>query len=270
MSTTHVGKIGRLPKCTRDELGRRIEDGEPGKEIVKWLNDLPDVQEILKDQFGGRAITEQNLTEWKQTGHREWERHRAACEKLRWLTERADDFENEADGLEISDRLGSILVAELASHAEQMLKDITDPKERWRLMREFLRELRHLRHEDHIGQRNQLQRERWEREVERQNEEDLERMKQEGKKRLRGMCFSVLENKTMADLFGGGEQGARMAEMLHRIEFDLPLDDLVDTKLSGKTHPKVASPNPTESDQIQPNPTNFSNGQTPSANHHDE
>jgi hypothetical protein len=250
-------------------LGRQIEDGKPGKEIVKWLNGLPEVGEILKEQFDGRPVTEQNLSEWKQTGHQEWLRHQQACEKLHWMVERADDLENEADGMEISDRLGSILAAELASHAEQTLKDVTDPKERWRLMQEFLRELRHLRHEDHNCQRNQLHRERWEREVERQDKEDLERMEKEGKQRLRSMCFSALMDKTIADLFGGGEQGKKMAELLHRIEFDLPMDDLVGPEPAGINQSGEIQPNPTKSDPIQPNPTNFSNGHPPAANPHD-
>ena len=269
MSTTHIGKIGRLPKSIRDDLGRRLEDGEPGKESVKWLNGLPRVQEILKEQFGGRAITEQNLSEWKQGGHQEWVRHQQACEKLHWLTERADDLENEVGGLEISDRLASILAAELACLAVQRLKDVTDPQERWRMMREFLHELRHLRHEDHICLRNQLRRQRWEREVERQNEEDLKREEKEQKTRLRKICFSVLQNRTMADLFGGGEQGRKMAEMLHRIEFDLPLDDLVGPESAGKTQSDEIQPNQTQSDPIQPNPANFSNGHPPPATSYD-
>jgi hypothetical protein len=59
----------------------------------------------------------------------------------------------------------------------------------------------------------------------------------------------------MAECFGGGEYGEKMAEMLHRIKFDLPLDDLINTKLPGKTCPNGIQPNPTESDSIQPNPT---------------
>jgi len=253
MSNTHVGKIGRLPKSIRDDLGRRLQDGEPGKELVKWLNELPRVQEILKEQFGGRPITEQNLSEWKQGGHQEWLRHQEACEKLHWMVERADDLENEADGLEISGRLASILAAELASHAEQMLKDVTDPKERWRLMQEFLRELRHLRREDHNGQRNQLQRQRWEREVERQDEEDLKREKKERKKHLIDACFSPMLNQATAEGFGGGEYGKKMAELLHRIEFDLPLDDLLDKEIPSKSHSSGIQPNPTKSGPIQPN-----------------
>jgi hypothetical protein len=255
MSITHIGKIGRLPKYIRDQLNRRIEDGEPGKELVKWLNGLSGVQRILKEQFGGRAVTEQNLSEWKQGGHQEWLRHREAREKLRWMTERADDLEDEAGEVEISDRLGSILAVELASLAEKLLEEVTDPKERWRHLQEVLRELRHLRHEDHNGQRNQLQRQRWEREVERQDEEDLKREKKEHKNRLIDMCFSPMKQQTMAELFGGGEHGKKMAELLHCLQFDLPLDDFIGSELPGETRPAPVKPNPTESDPIQANPT---------------
>jgi hypothetical protein len=51
--TTHVGKIGRLSKDCREELGRRIEDGYSGRELVDWLNGLPDVQAVLREKFGG-------------------------------------------------------------------------------------------------------------------------------------------------------------------------------------------------------------------------
>ena len=113
MSITHIGKIGRLPKCTRDDLGRRIEDGESGKELVKWLNGLSGVQRVLKEQFGGRAVTEQNLSEWKQGGHPEWLRQEETRSLVSRLTEQSDDLDEAADGQEISDRYASVLAVEL-------------------------------------------------------------------------------------------------------------------------------------------------------------
>ena len=255
MSITHIGKIGRLPKCTRDDLGRRIEDGEPGKELVKWLNGLPGVQRVLKEQFGGRAVTEQNLSEWKQGGHQEWLRQEETRSLVSRLTEQSDDLDEAADGMEISDRYASVLSVEFVALTKKLLEEKTDTKERWQCLREVFRELTQLRRDDHRAVRTVIKRERWNREVEREDEEEEKRMEQESKKRLRSMCFSVLRNKTMADLFGGGEHGEKIAEMLHRIEFDLPLDDLVDTKLSGQTRPASVKPNPTESDPIQLNPT---------------
>ena len=35
---TRNGKIARLPRAIRDELSRRLQDGEPGKHLVQWLN----------------------------------------------------------------------------------------------------------------------------------------------------------------------------------------------------------------------------------------
>ena len=255
MSNTHVGKIGRLPKCIRDMLGQRIEDGEPGKGLVQWINGLPGVQEILKEQFGGRSITEQNLSEWKQTGHPEWLRQEETRLLVTRLTEQSDDLDEAADGMEISDRYASVLAVELIRQAMTRLEKETDPEKRWQIFCEVHRELSQMRRDDHRAVRTVIKRDRWNRETEREEEEEEKRMKLESKERLRDMCFDSLQHKNMAMLFGGGEAGENMAELLHRIKFDLPLPDLVDMKLSGKTHRDEIKPNPTESNLIQPDPT---------------
>jgi hypothetical protein len=48
---TRNGKIARLPAAMRDELNQRLLDGQPGKELVEWLNGLPKVQALLKAEF---------------------------------------------------------------------------------------------------------------------------------------------------------------------------------------------------------------------------
>jgi hypothetical protein len=255
MSITHIGKIGRLPKCTRDDLGRRIEDGEPGKELVKWLNGLSGVQRVLKEQFGGRAVTEQNLSEWKQGGHPEWLRQEETRSLVSKLTEQSDDLDEAADGQEISDRYASVLAAEFTRLATTLLEKETDPEKRWQIICEVHRELSQFQRDGHRAVRTRIKRDRWNREVEREEEEDLERMKQENKKRLTDMCFASLHNQTVAEGFGGGKHGEKMAELLYRLRFDLPLEGL-DSELPGETRPAPVKPNPTESDPIQPNPTN--------------
>jgi hypothetical protein len=255
MNTTRIGKIARLPKHIRDELGRRLEDGEPGRELVKWLNGLPGVQRVLKEQFDGRPVTEQNLSEWKQGGHPEWLRQEKSRSLVASVTEQAEDLGDASDGQEISDLFASVLAAELTQMAMALLEKETDPEKRWKIICEVHRELSQLRRDDHRAVRNFIKRKRWNRETEREDEEEEKRRKQDRKQRLREMCFSVLQKKTMAEMFGGGDYGEKMAEMLHRIEFDLPLEDLIDTKSSGKTHPDEIKPNPGESDPIQSNPT---------------
>jgi len=44
--------MGQLPKPIRDEPVRRIENGEPGKELADWLNDLRKLTEQSEDLAG--------------------------------------------------------------------------------------------------------------------------------------------------------------------------------------------------------------------------
>src|SRR5437879_6303776 len=68
-----TGKIARLPHDIREQLNRRLQDGEQGKSILKWLNALPEVKTVLKTEFEGRPIAPCNLTEWKDGGFRDWQ-----------------------------------------------------------------------------------------------------------------------------------------------------------------------------------------------------
>jgi hypothetical protein len=102
MSAARNGKIARLPKPIRDDLGPRIENGEQGKELVEWLNGLPAVQDVLKEQFGGHPVNEQNLSEWMQGGYPEWLRQQETRSLVSKLAEQSDDFDEAADGQEVS------------------------------------------------------------------------------------------------------------------------------------------------------------------------
>jgi hypothetical protein len=82
---TRNGKIARLPREVREQLNRRLFNGEPGNRLVEWLNGLPETQRVLADDFGGREINEQNLSEWKQGGFREWETRQETLAQAREL-----------------------------------------------------------------------------------------------------------------------------------------------------------------------------------------
>src|SRR5437763_784978 len=75
-----TGKIARLPREIRQTLNERLREGDNGNILVAWLNSLPQVQEILTAQFGGMEIREQNLSEWRKGGYREWEQRERAIE----------------------------------------------------------------------------------------------------------------------------------------------------------------------------------------------
>ena len=218
------GKIARLPKNIRDQLNLRLQDGEPGKQLADWLNELDKTKEILAELFGGRPINEQNLTEWKQGGYQDWLRDQETRERVQRLAERAQDLDDAADGLEISDRLASILAAKLAG-AAQKLDEIADPKERWRKLQEILRELWRLRSEDHLGKRLQLQQEQWEHEIENQNLENEKRFEKEEKDRLVNLFFAKHRQSLTADALGGGEYGKKWADWLVRVQHGLSMPE---------------------------------------------
>jgi len=67
-----VGKIARLPEKIREELNRRLLDGGCGRDMPAWLNELPEVQQVLTQFFGGRPITEHNISEWRTGGYQDW------------------------------------------------------------------------------------------------------------------------------------------------------------------------------------------------------
>ena len=64
--TTHNGKIGRLPRNVQEELNRRLDDGEPGRKILEWLNARSEVQAMLSAEGGGERINAQNLSNWRR------------------------------------------------------------------------------------------------------------------------------------------------------------------------------------------------------------
>jgi len=69
---TGNGKIANLPAEIRDELNYRITEGEPGNELVEWLNSKPEVVKVLTERFDGIPISEQNLSEWRKRGYQKW------------------------------------------------------------------------------------------------------------------------------------------------------------------------------------------------------
>jgi len=163
MTPSRRGKIARLPQHLRAQLNRRLENGEQGKPLLAWLNELPEVKALLDGQFGGRPITEQNLSEWRQGGYQDWLRHEENCALVGRLAEEADDLAALAEDLPVSDCVAPILTAGLAHAAKALLEEATTPEERWRRLRELLGELSELRRHDHRAARLRRDQEVWER-----------------------------------------------------------------------------------------------------------
>jgi hypothetical protein len=51
---TRKGKIARMPQSIREQINRRLQNGEEGKQIAEWVNALPDVIAVLSAEFDGQ------------------------------------------------------------------------------------------------------------------------------------------------------------------------------------------------------------------------
>ena len=154
---TRTGKIARLPKPIREQLNQRLENGEPGNSVVTWLNQLPEVQKIITEQFAGLPIRPQNLSEWRKGGYLDWTRHQLLREQTRWTAEQADDLGLDTTGksISIAEDIATVLSAQLAIHVHA-LGDIKNPHQRFRQFCRLSRELSRLRQDDQRAIRNQL------------------------------------------------------------------------------------------------------------------
>jgi hypothetical protein len=89
---SRFGKIARLPLDIREQLNRRLQDGEIGKELVVWLNSVPEVQAVLKAEFGERPVNEPNLSDWRTGGYEDWLVHQETMQQVNQLVANAKEL----------------------------------------------------------------------------------------------------------------------------------------------------------------------------------
>lgn len=177
MNVTRNGKIARLPYSIRDILNERLRNGEQGTKLVKWLNRLPEVKEVLAGEFGGRPINEQNLTEWKQGGFNDWLRHQETRAWVRALVDESADLEEEAGDVSVADWLSAPVAIALGRWIlEAAAVEKNDPTQRAALLA-AAREVTELRRCDHRAERLRIDRERWETEQQDRQNKELEEMR---------------------------------------------------------------------------------------------
>ncbi len=173
---TRTGKIARLPYSIRDLLNRRLHNGEQGVKLMKWLNEIPKVQEVLAEEFGGRPISEQNLSEWKQGGFEDWLRHQETRAWVRTLADESADLEEEAGDLSVADWLSAPLAVALGRWIHDVAAGAkNDPMQRGALLA-VAREVTELRRCDHGAERLRIDRERWEAEQQETSNKELEKL----------------------------------------------------------------------------------------------
>ncbi|HVY70230.1 MAG TPA: hypothetical protein VHH73_09905 [Verrucomicrobiae bacterium] len=140
-----IGKIGRLPRAIREELNQRLSEGEGGEPLLDWLNALPEVQQIIAAEFGGKPVSAQNLSTWRQGAYADWVAHGEAMELAQRLGEEIEDWkESEAsDQTPLSEKLMVWLTARYAVAAQKFAS--LDEEKQWERLREFAADMLKVR-----------------------------------------------------------------------------------------------------------------------------
>jgi hypothetical protein len=168
------GKIARLPRDIREELNRRLQDGEPGGPLLAWLNLLPAVQAVLAREFGGCAISKQNLSEWRAGGFSEWQARQETLAQARELAADADEITAATDG-RLTDHLATVVAARYAAALAGWNGEVTDEfRRKLRALRGLCQDIVELRRGDHSAQRLRMERERFDFERERERDKTEE------------------------------------------------------------------------------------------------
>jgi len=154
---TRTGKIARLPRELREQLNCRMADGEPGVRLVKWLNTLPETRRVLAEDFDGREITEQNLSEWKQRGYQDWMARQETLACARELAAEANDLTDAAGG-SLTDHLAVVLSSRYAALISRWDGEMSEEFRRQaRGLRTLCQDIVGLRRGDHFAGRLRLE-----------------------------------------------------------------------------------------------------------------
>ena len=146
-----TGKIARLPLPIREQINQRLENGEEGKKIAEWLNTLPEVTAFLAAEFDGQPINENNLSNWKLGGYREWEEQQGALETMLQFQSEAVQL-SQAGGPQVTEQLALCLIARLAAALRPTAAERDDPAQRMEELRRMRRDIVALRKGDHDEQ----------------------------------------------------------------------------------------------------------------------
>ena len=158
MNTRH-GKIARLPLAIREQLNRRLQNGELSPALLPWLNQLPEVNSVLTEFFAGQPISRQNLSEWRQGGYRDWLKCQERELRIRQIAEDGTSLKKQECAEDLFENFARIAVAELSVDMDELAE--LEGDERWKRLRGLTRELARLQHEYNRSREVELTWEKW-------------------------------------------------------------------------------------------------------------
>jgi len=156
MTPTRLSKIARLPAKTREELNRRLHDGELSRTILPWVNSLPKTQKVMAELFNGKPITHQNLSEWRRAGYQDWLFHQQRIDWFHRLTEEEADIQKNDKCNDTFEAMSNYFLFELGQGV-RALQTMKDPFERMERMQHLCREFARMQNAFNWSRRVQLE-----------------------------------------------------------------------------------------------------------------
>ena len=213
------GKIARLPSAVRAQLNSRLQDGGEGKQIVQWLNSLPEVREVLQETFNGNPVTEQNLSDWRLGGFQEWRVCQDLLAQAAELAAHRQELEAVAPGQTPADilaeavtfRYSAILAGQGPELDEQALAQLN-------ALSRICQAVVQLRRSNQYAARQKIETERWELEKETIRADNSEAMQRKIRAALEARVTSLMKLPECHEKLGGTPDAARTAAILREIE----------------------------------------------------
>jgi hypothetical protein len=162
MNQTRNGKIARLPKTIREELNRRLDNGEKGQPLLNWLNSLPDVQALVAAEFGGLPVNKQSLSQWRRGGFGAWLRQQEACAMAQQMLSETRELQP-ANAPPLTDQMAGWVTVRYLVAVRKLMEEQDRGKPGLDVLREFCHDLVALRRGDHSAARLKMEQERRER-----------------------------------------------------------------------------------------------------------
>lgn len=130
------GKIARLPVAIRTELNQRLHNGETGRDALAWLNGLPEVKQVMKDNFAGAELNEVNLSRWRDGGCEDWLAEERTREAACALANRAAALEGMSLGT-LTQNMALVTLARLAVELRR-IESMEDDATRFKCLRDLM------------------------------------------------------------------------------------------------------------------------------------
>ncbi len=170
------GKIARLPGPVREQVNRRLENGEKGRDIIAWLNSNDEVKAVLARDFDGHKINNVNLCQWRQGGYRDWQMQQATLDETHRVVSEGLELDKVGEKA-LADKLAVWLVGRYVVVTRQLIENENDPAA-WKLLRELCHDVVALRRGDHGAEWLRLEQDRLK--LQRQKQQsDREKLKEE-------------------------------------------------------------------------------------------